>query len=78
LGWRRRTFSIVKAVISGGSALHHRKFQGAESHILSHDSTHRWAMDKRMAPNERGGQTTSCIKRLDFFEEILVTFGRGK
>jgi hypothetical protein len=44
----------------------------------SHRSTHRVGMDMGLLPNERAHQTTSTVKRLNFFEMILATLYKGK
>jgi hypothetical protein len=52
------------------------KLLAGETNILSHGSIHSLAMDMGPAANERGRQTTSSLRRVNFFKVILVTCSR--
>ena len=54
------------------------KLQGGKSDIMSHDATHRQAMDMGPPAYERARQTAYTVKRLNFFNGFLVTLVQGE
>ena len=69
--------SQVVAGNLGGICMETTKLLAGETNILSHGSTHGNAMDMGPVANERGRQITYSIRRLDYLEVILGTWGGG-